>query len=327
MDNGYRIEEGRVFWASSEVKNVHLASFVVLNTTWAKDRKYVYSAGSRIKGANPEVFVVLNRIFARDRDRIYFFYGHAKKIAHPQSFEVLDDGILDVDEVDPLMGYARDKEFVYFYEETFGAPRPLRGVNPSTFEVLPYAYGADHQRVYHRGFRLKPVDRASFEVLGPTHARDKKRVFYGEQAIPGADPATFEVVEGLCGKDAARVYLWTDPIEGADPESFETIDGEFLARDHEAVYADGKRLSGVAPDEFESLGRGYYRHDRAVYYRGELLPDADVDTFTVLPHLEPADKRAYWRGELQVPEEAVSGHTAMDARHTYTTSYSKPRKP
>lgn len=322
----YILKDGRVFWGGYEVKKVDLATFEILNPIWARDSSNLFSAGSRTRGVDPDDFVVLNRIFGRDSSRVFFFGGHAKKIVDPGSFEVLDEGVVDLERPEPTpLGYAKDNESVYFYEETFGAPRPLRGADPATFEVLSYGYGADATRVYCRGSRLSRADRGSFEVLGPHHGRDARHVFYADYLIPDADPETFEIVEGLCGKDSCRVYLRAEVIEGADPDSFRPMQGEFLARDRASVYFHGKVLDGVEPDRFEEIGRGYYRYQTEIYYRGKVLPGADVDTFEILPHLEPSEKRAYWRGELAAPEEAVSGFTAMDANKLYRFDFSMER--
>jgi hypothetical protein len=322
----YRIDSGRVFWASYEIKGVDLLTFEILNETWAKDSKHVFSAGSRLKGVEPKEFFVLNRIFARDGSRIFFFGGHAKKIAHPSSFGVLDDGEVESSEYLSMpLGYGKDRQNVYFYQETFGAPRPLRGADPESFIVLRFGYAKDAKSVFCRGGRLREADAASFQVLGPHHGTDQRGVFYGEQLIPDAHPRTFEVVRGLCGKDADQVFLRATAIEGADPHSFSLIEGEFLACDRTAVYWHGSPLVGVNPGGFEHLGGSYYRHGVNVFFRGRQLPGADISSFTVLPRLDDAQKRAFWRGELDVPEEAVSGFTAMDAKNVYRSDFAKGR--
>jgi hypothetical protein len=145
------------------------------------------------------------------------------------------------------------------------------------------------------------------------------------QPIARADPTRFEVLRravderGPCAgmrasyaRDRNHVYYQAQVIAGADPKTYAFIDDNY-ARDHQAIYAFGRRLStrvgsfqvldgGYATDGvhhfyqdvvlqgegFELLGSGaqagygYARTHSRVYRHGSWLDDADPKTFEVL---------------------------------------------
>lgn len=144
------------------------------------------------------------------------------------------------------------------------------------------------------------------------------------QVVADADPRSFEVLRrtvderGPCagrqanyGRDSKHVYYQAQVIVGADPKSYAFIDDNY-ARDHQAVFAFGRRLTtrvdsfqlldgGYATDGvhhfyqdvvlegegFELLGvgnqagYGYARTHSRVYRHGRWLGDADAKTFEV----------------------------------------------
>lgn len=106
---------------------------------------------------------------------IYTPYGDAK-IAHPASFEALDEGMSG-------NSYGRDEEFVYFFTcstETCHAIRIKTCKNPASFTILSNGYTKDEERVYFLQVTVKRALLQSFEVLRDGYACDEKHIFWRE---------------------------------------------------------------------------------------------------------------------------------------------------
>ena len=156
-------------------------TMVVLNHDFIKDRKCVYRKGILLRGISPEDFHVYNGVYVGNYQVIYTPYGDAK-IAHPASFEALDDGL-------PPQGfhfpesYGRDEEFVYFFTgftDTKHAVRLKACKHPETFSVMSEGYAKDCDHVYREHRVIKNADPNTFVVLKDGYARDNKHLYlYG----------------------------------------------------------------------------------------------------------------------------------------------------
>ncbi len=129
---------------------------------------------------------------------------------------------------------------------------------------------------------LPTVDVTSFSPIysqppseGPSFAKDGNKVFFDDEVIPGADPGTFALVKLLDGiptyyqKDARAVYFCgytcnpaivgggvPTPVIGADPGTIQSLPS--------------------APDISFAADHTH------VYYYGQVVPDADPNTFALL---------------------------------------------
>ena len=190
--SGYRECDGEVCWMPQrqsyerEFRTVKLdvATLEVLNHDFIKDASRVYRRGVLLKGVRPEHFRVLNGVYIGGADGIWTPYGNAK-IAHPESFEVLDDGSVAEGEVFP-QSYGRDARFVYFFTGSTDSGQAVRlraCKDPAAFVVLSRNYGRDGQRVYYRETVVKGADPATFTVTAPHDGQDKKRRYHATLAI------------------------------------------------------------------------------------------------------------------------------------------------
>lgn len=181
----------------------------VLNHDFIKDDQRVYRKGVLLRGIEPEGFRVLNPVYIGNRQVIYTPYGDAK-VAHPETFEVLDDG------TGPFgpEGYGRDEEFVYFFTwstETRHAVRLKACKNPAAFSVLSDAYTKDDQHVYLWRKIIKKAIPATFSMLSGGYACDDKHIFWRDQVL-NADKASFRVLEDDRAEDR-YAYFFRDTIE------------------------------------------------------------------------------------------------------------------
>lgn len=153
-----------------------------------------------------------------------------------------------------LAGYARDKNFVYYFDVV------IPGADPATFKVLEHPYAKDVSHVYYEGYTnvgtstpstiIDGVDPATFSVLhdgsgtsclGDEYpfARDASHFLYQKEIQPDIDPNTFVYLNGMFAKDARHVFNirgGLKPIPSADPATFVVIESN-LAKDKNRVFA------------------------------------------------------------------------------------------
>lgn len=301
MGNSYQIRDGRVWYGSSELKGVDLATFEPLGRYWARDAQHVYTQSSVNRNADRETFQVLNHLYTKDKNHAYYLSGIIKE-ADAATFRVLDEGRYprpgwptpseDSDSGWAFEGFACDATQVFHYVMTIGKPCVLRGADPATFEVLPYSYGRDAKSAYYAKYRLKGSRPATFRLLNQHFAVDDHSVFYGERAIAGADAASFEVLGEYWARDANRVYF-QDKLVDADRTTIELVADDFV-RDGARVYKFlGEVLEGADPQTFQPAGGLYFKDRARVYYNGYpsgWVEGADAATFQAVPD-KPAEGR------------------------------------
>lgn len=182
--SGYRECDGEVAFMPKQQSyenifrrvKIDLDTMEILNHDFIKDKQRVYRRGVLLRGITPEGFHVYNGIYTGNHQVIYTPYGDAK-IAHPASFEALDDGI-SCGRQFPY-SYGRDEEFVYFFTgstDTKHAVKVKACHEPRAFCALSGKYAKDDKHVYYAGSILK-ADAATFTVLEDGYAKDRLHLF------------------------------------------------------------------------------------------------------------------------------------------------------
>lgn len=172
--------------------------------------------------------------------------------------------------------YAKDRAHVWYADTyrdgreyyTVAHPRivAIEGADPATFRHLARDIAKDAGAVYDEGKRMAVRDVASFELMDYGFARDRHAGYCHVHEIPGSDGASFVGVDSYYAKDRARAYYCAWETDGGARPAYAKI----------VPVADGRVAS------FRTLEQGYAVDDRAVYYRGAVMPDAELATFTVL---------------------------------------------
>lgn len=178
---------------------------------------------------------------------------------------------------------------------------------------------------------LPQVDAASFKQVKGWLGRDNRHVYFKERLVEGADPVTLKADKyPLChdandyyhkgeplhvasvkdfvvlkwsddnfwARDGRYAYYNTRRIEGVDLKSFK-VTSHCSAVDGEHVYRYGKLLPLADPKTYVEDWKGFYSRDKAhIWYMGELLKDADYDSFVVDGDSDAHDKfGSFKRGE------------------------------
>ena len=177
-------------------------------------RMRVYRRGVLLRGISPEGFHCFNPAYIGNHQVIYTPYGDAK-VAHPETFEVLDDGL---GKFGPE-GYGRDAEFVYFFTcstDTCYAVR-LRGCkNPSAVSLLPSGYAKDDAHVYYSQAIVKQALPDSFAVLKDGYARDDRHVFWRNQLLK-TNVRDFTILGDGYAKDGRQYFPTACPAGQSRP--------------------------------------------------------------------------------------------------------------
>ena len=86
----------------------------------------------------------------------------------------------------------------------------------------------DGKQVCYRGKPVRGIDPKTFEVLLGNYARDAQSVFFHRLKAP-VDRETFRVLNANFGVDATQAYFVVSPIRDADPKSFRVLDSSLMA--------------------------------------------------------------------------------------------------
>ena len=171
----------------------------------------------------------------------------------------------------------------------------------SKLRLIDSNYYKDEYNVYrlmvYYGDRTRPtsipvilsdLDVESFEYLGfcmrvgrrsdqvESFVKDKRSVYCGEKKIKDADPATFKIVNSPWAKDKEHVYQAWRLMENINPADCTADD-----------------LDGCNSLTMQALLPGHEIIGNKMYYNGELIEEADPETFVVIT--DPEYRRNnYW---------------------------------
>ncbi|MBD5551674.1 MAG: hypothetical protein HDQ96_10975 [Lachnospiraceae bacterium] len=242
-ESGYRECDGEVAYMPKQQSyekifrrvKIDIDTMEVLNHDFIKDKQRVYRKGILLRGITPEGFHVYNAAYTGNHQVIYTPYGDAK-VAHPASFEVLDEGIGKYG----AEGYGRDEEFVYFFTYSTDTPYAVRikgCKNPAAFSILSDGYTKDDVHVYYSQVIVKTADPQSFSVLSDGYAADDKHIFWRNKLLK-ANRQTFGVWGNGYACDDKQVF-YQDRLLDVLPDSFQILEKEGCAEDDRHVFCCG----------------------------------------------------------------------------------------
>ena len=192
--------------------------------------------------------------------------------------------------------YAKDKNHVYSTcvgEEDCSGPFVVTGVDAKTYTIYPgnTYYAHDIHAIYYETYPRPVTATSSFVVLNDEYAKDTNAVYCGGTILDQADPSTFQLIQGFeneYARDAQHVFIDCTAVAGLNPDTFTALD-MFYSKDDRSVYYEEGDISGFIagadPKTFTILGEqtGYSNDISHVWYEKQLVPQADLSTFVVLP--------------------------------------------
>ena len=236
-------------WDSTPME-VHLRTFQVLSSQFAKDNAQVYFKARPVSAFDCDVdsFQAIDQKgfdhLALDKNRVYSFKDpdHPTVIegAQPRSFF-------------PFTSYWAKDEATYFYNEKRAE------VDYRSFRLLTYSFGMDKNKGYFFGNGHLSSFEAHIETLSkltPNYAFDDQQVYYVQHedkpnllSIPYRPDELILALDDQYIRVGRNIYYNGAPIEGADPLSFKALKDSY-AKDAKQVYWMGLTLRRADPLSF-----------------------------------------------------------------------------
>jgi hypothetical protein len=190
---------------------------------------------------------------------------------------------------------------------------PIASADAKTFKVLKEkAFGLDNKFVYYKGKKLVKAQPASFKLIDKLYSKDSEMVFYKGVPIPLAEAKSFTIIDDELAKDAHRLYYNGLPLSGSNPEQYKFIhQSQFYIyiRSGERIYLDSKLVSVCDIDTFQvnQIRNNRAQDKKCAYYYGKALPDADLDSFTLIKGNFAKDKyKVFFGSDILQGADAAS---------------------
>lgn len=265
MHYGFVFRDDALYCGDTPRPDIDLSSFILFNSTWAKDAQYIYKYECKPHDVQYDVasFTAIDEEgnFVKDKNGVYF------------------DGYLG--------GLGLSGSYI------------IEGADPETYVYFSSGLGKDKNRVYNwiypdEGY--SDVDVATLVgVVDPEQGglwmKDKNRVYWRGNIVEGAYPATFKVMSSEWGRDGNKLYYTYQYIPTGDPDTLRDIDGEISGayqKDKNNIYYteggfDGPILENVDYATFRPISNQYAKDKSHVYYYGRnIIEGADPETFVDL---------------------------------------------
>ena len=303
-------------YAQRKPEGYDALTFERIDDTYSKDVNHVYYGGGVLDGADPASFRVIGENYSAD-DRHVWYLMYIIEGANPKTFVIPEKK----NSLDITVGLAHDDHDYY------SGVHPLHVADMGSFKQKSSSWAIDRQNVYYLGLdaptgkRTVPIgDYRTFRVLGDCYAADAKCVYYQNKIVEGADPKTFTVLEGQnhYGQDKNRVYCeaYGSSIKDLNALRHKNMENGL----HEAFHTDGKTvynpnlMSMPTGTDFATIHkveryRDWYADNKRVYYKNRLLPEANPQTFKILP--------SHYVSEDYVSNNNKDANYSCDGSHVY----------
>lgn len=292
MHYGFVFRDDVLYCGDIPRPDINLSSFVIFNSTWAKDSRYVYKYDCAPHDVQYDVasFTAIDEEgnFVKDKNGVYFdgYLGGlglsgSNKIegADPETYVYFSGGL----------GKDKNQVFSWIYPD-----EGYKGVDVATLVGVedPERGGLwmkDKNQVYWRGNIVEGANPATFMVMSSEYGRDGDKLYYTYKYIPTGDPDTLKnIVDdiGAYQKDKNNIYYIEGPfdegpiIATADHATFRPINS-YYAKDKVHVYYGNRIIEGADPETFVDLGEyGYSKDKNHVYLSGNIVEGKDPSTFS-----------------------------------------------
>ena len=296
LSNEFAKDSTTVYYKEHSFQYADVASFEPVDEHYARDKDKVYYCNEyregqnyyltkrqtilEVEDADPGSFVTVENGYAKDKDQAYF-QGTAIDVKEVASFK----------SIDPF--FAKDDVSAYLNSKV------IKGSNGKTFELIDRNFAKDSANIYYYGYTgenqhniiILPCDRSSFRIMDDRYSKDKSHVFFLGFTLRDADGSSFRILPAGYAADKNFVYFQSKKIPGADASSFlvypenDSLGHDVAyARDRYTVFMDEKKMPDADLSSFKMLGENYARDSKQVFYKTNIIKNADVATFKVYPH-------------------------------------------
>ncbi|MDP2561887.1 DKNYY domain-containing protein [Psychrobium sp. 1_MG-2023] len=221
------------------------------------------------------------------------------------------------------LGYAKDKNFVYYHGKT------VAFADPTTFEHLDGKYYADKNHVYLNARVVKGASPQDIKLLEVSDwswdnnyalSQGKVIINHGAKNFTPCAIDSFRVLgDEQFSKDKHCVFYNGIKIEGADAKSFRTKSRSY-AYDKNNAYYKSEKITGINHKQLKVLRLDYARDKQHVFYQGKLINNANVKDFRVIPLNSDFAKdnvHAYFKGQV------IKGAKPKELKVTFLSDFSQ----
>ena len=249
---------------------------------FGKDKSHVYFEGRVLKGALSEKFALENDSCGHDGTRVYCF-GEELAGASPGKVKFAEGKTIQVGE----------KWFC-------GAS----AMESASFQHLGRGFARDKSSICKDGKILSVKDAKSFRAIADSaYQMDDKAVYYEGVECAGLAPAKTKRLQFHAVKDDKHVFIEGKKIVGVDAATFTHVAFDYW-KDKSGFWSSAgeKILKNADAKSLRVLGRNYVADANSVYYRGQKIPGAHPQTFSVGSDNAGADRDwEYEGGERRGP--------------------------
>lgn len=297
LSGKYFLEKDKVYYEKkineaasikSEVTEIDLKSFKIIDDIYAKDKNSAFYKGKRINFSNSESFEVINENLSFDDKRIYYLG---------------EDGIivdLDIPTLKIINDYyIQDKDKYYgLYENKINGNQidALKVSEKRLVQLLKISeeprkitgkYFFSDKNIYYEGKKIENVDLPSFKIMEYELSRDKNNIYFKGQKIKKLSGEDFINIDKNYFKSGNELYLIIDDNDEPLPKR---------------MYNQLVKVENINFESLKILNKDFFEDKGGIFYKGNLIKDADRDTFKILEKMYSKD-----RDNIYVYDKKIEG--------------------
>ncbi|WP_299606932.1 DKNYY domain-containing protein [uncultured Aquimarina sp.] len=236
-------------------------------------------------------FQVLGRDYAKDKNHAYFKSKAINNDIDLASFRVqLGYTPMDKDHV-----YILNDNYYHIGQEDKKALKILEGADANTFTQISFDFAKDKNFVYQNYTKKDSLDVASFQEINSHFCKDYNGVYYYSYGDPlrKIEEANINEIVSLTNyyiRDNRNVYFYVGykdtgrfdqvvSIPFKDPESIAFFEDVELIKIDTNVYYRGDVIENADVTTFEEVKHGYTKDKNYVFFLGKIMEGADAKTF------------------------------------------------
>lgn len=260
---------------------------------WSRQGNW-FAIGKTAMQVDVQSFEVLNSTLSKDQNQIYYY---SKPIN--QNDISIEHFYIKEGDLNEEIGFD-DKHVYMFTSEGTGPNAQLRATiiknaNPTSYSYYDIDWAKDDKNYYYRNQKV-PVDFKSFEHLNQHYSVDKDSCYAhingNFYTITQANKESFDILkDSYYAYDANTIFYLNYPENASEDSAITAVkasttkDAVLLSQEYlkcnDQIYFVGKPLKNVDAQNFEVIGRWYGKDKTNVYYKDQLLPEADAATFSL----------------------------------------------
>jgi len=323
MNDSYVKDDYSAYYRNKKIEGSDGKSFKLIDSMYAEDKDHSYKSGKLLETGDKKITVITSQYY-KTADSVYYL-DKVISGADPATFELFinmssynDNNIV----IDPnksnsyTNGYAKDKNNIYYKGEL------IKDADRETFQLQENNLATDKNYVWSNSKIIEGSSGGSFKKLDKQFAVDDAFVYRGGNKVEGSDGKTFEILNKIYCKDKNNVYIlkctYSDDfgmnrscsfniLKDAKPFTFEAFGG--YGRDKYSVFYLGEKMSDTDSMSFKTdkFGDNYSDwgvDNKHVYFRGNIVKEADAKTFVIDSETRGRDKNnKFYYGAIDKPKE------------------------